>query len=205
MLILFNSGSQTPDSLQQAVEQIVETVYRRLRASVFATKNWDGDILNIESQFPNWIQQQCSADSEAFPVIEFFKYYYRWLFDYDEGYGCGFYLEKIRSILDVKQEILQAYADDVFSKQLDFTEYPELVAGFRCFYLLHARDYVNIRGTPTGIEYFIKSIFGAQTANVITINSAEIEIETDVTNTDYQNLIKTLACPYSFNVTFTTP
>lgn len=202
MLTLFNA--ETPDSIATAVEAIVEKALRYLRALNIAEKNWDGDAITIKTQFPQWIQDLYEQNPDSAPVIDFFIFYYRWLFDYEDGYGMGFYLEDLRDIALINSDFLQPYADDVFSQQLDLTEYSELVENFRTFMLSHDREYRRIRGTPAGIEYFIKTMFDVTTVNVITTSSANILIETDsALSSNYQNLVKDLACPYSFNVTFT--
>jgi hypothetical protein len=202
MLTFFNA--QTPDSIATAVEAIVEKALRYLRALNIPEKNWDGDAITIKTQFPQWIQDLYEQNPDSAPVIDFFIFYYRWLFDYEDGYGMGFYLEDLRDIALINSDFLQPYADDVFSQQLDLTEYSELVENFRTFMLSHDREYRRIRGTPAGIEYFIKTMFDVTTVNVITTSSANILIETDsALLSNYQNLVKDLACPYSFNVTFT--
>ena len=205
MLAVLNSGAQTLDSLQTGIDRIVAFVYKTLRASDIPEKEWDGDKIDIKNQFPAWVQEQYGLDPQNAPVIDFFIYYYRWLFDYTDGYGCGFYLEKIRDLTTVQSDLLQAYADEVFSKQLDLSEYPELIDNFRTFILLYARDYIPIRGTPAGIEYMLKTLFKATTASAITTSPTNILVTTNITNTDYKNLLKTLACSFSFNVTFITP
>jgi hypothetical protein len=202
MLTLFNA--ETPDSIATAVEAIVERALRYIRALNLPEKNWDGDAITIKTQFPQWIQDLYEQNPDSAPVVDFFIFYYRWLFDYEDGYGMGFYLEDLRDIALINSDFLQPYADDVFSQQLDLTEYSELVENFRTFMLSHDRDYRRIRGTPEGIEYFIKTMFDITTVNVITTSAANILIETDSTlSSSYQNLVKDLACPYSFNVTFT--
>lgn len=199
MLLLLNNIP--PDSLQVGIDRIATLVQNNLRALQIPEKDWDGDLINIDTQFPKWIQDLYVEDSSNAPVVDFFKYYYRWLMDYDDGYGCGFYLEKLRDILYVKDDFLQAYADDVFSGALDLSTYPELKTTFRKFYLCYARDYFKIRGTPEGIIYALKSLFGATTATVITTSATNIKITSNVSST-YHDLIRTTVCPFGFTVTF---
>lgn len=199
MLLIFSEP--VPDSLEVGIARIVNNVYNTLRSLQIPEKNWDGDLISIDTQFPKWIQDLYAVDTANAPVIEFFKYYYRWLMDYEDGYGCGFYLENLRNILLVESAFLQAYADDVFGSELDFAEYPELVDSFRTFYLCHARDYFYIRGTPDGIVYILKSLFKCSTASVTTLSPANLKIVSDLASS-YEDLVKSLACPYGFNVIF---
>lgn len=199
MMVLLNN--QTPDSIAVAVERIVDRVFKALRASEFPEKSWDADKIVIETQFPFWIQKLYSQSPSNAPVIDFFKYYYRWLFDYEDGYGCGFYIENFRDISNIKSDFLQAYADEIFRGDLDLSSYPELVDNFRKFYLYHDRDYLRLRGTPDGIAYILKSLFGATTVSAVTVAPGLIQITSNV-NSSYENLIKTISCPFGYDVTF---
>jgi len=201
MLTFFNAN--TPDSVQTGIDTFVRKAFAYLREQNIPEKNWNGDAINIKTQFPQWIQDLYEQNPDSAPVIDFFIFYYRWLFDYEDGYGLGFYLEDLRDIALINSDFLQPYADDVFSQQLDLNEYPELVENFRRFMLCHDKDYRRIRGTPEGIEYFIKTMFAMDTVSVTTTSAASILIETDTAlSASYQQLVKDLACPFSFNVTF---
>lgn len=201
MLVLLNN--QIPDSIAVAVERIKEYAFRSLRLQNYPEKDWDGDRVNVEKQMPYWIETEYAISPNNAPVVDFFKTYYRWLFDYDEGYGCGFYLEDIRDIFYVKYDFLQAYADDVFRGDLDLSVYKELRQNFIKFYICHERDYVRLRGTTYGIEYLLKSLFGVTTAKVVTLSPASIQIESNL-DENYQDLVKLIGCPFGFDVTFIT-
>ena len=111
--------SFTKDSVQTGIDRIVQTTFKLLRDQRISEKEWDGDKIQIKKHFPSWVQKQYDVDPNTAPVIDFFTYYYRWLFAY-EGYGMGFYLEDLRDIHYVPDAFLQAYADLVFSGNLNF-------------------------------------------------------------------------------------
>lgn len=189
----------TKDSVQTGIERIVKTTLKLLRDQGIAEKEWDGDKIQIKNQFPSWVQKEYDTDPTAAPVIDFFTYYYRWLFDY-EGYGMGFYLEDLRDIHYAPDAFLQAYADLVFSGNLNFGTYPELVSNFRRFYMTYD-VYTRIRGTQEGMAYILKSLFGATSVSIVVTSGGRYTITSDL-NSSYQTLFKTLACPFSFQITF---
>lgn len=191
--------SFTKDSVQTGIERIVNTTLKLLRDQGIAEKEWDGDKIQIKNQFPSWVQKEYDTDPTAAPVIDFFTYYYRWLFDY-EGYGMGFYLEDLRDIHYVPDAFLQAYADLVFSGNLNFGAYPELFNNFRRFYMTYD-VYTRIRGTQEGMAYILKSLFGATSVSIVVTSGGRYTITSDL-NSSYQTLFKTLACPFSFEITF---
>jgi hypothetical protein len=190
----------TKDSVQTGIERIVKTTFKLLRDQGIAEKEWDGDKIQIKNQFPSWVQKEYAANPTSAPVIDFFTYYYRWLFDYSEGYGMGFYLEDLRDILYVPDAFLQAYADLVFSGNLNFGAYPGLVTNFRRFYMTYD-VYTRIRGTQEGMAYILKSLFGVTTVSIVVSAGGRYTVTSDL-NPSYQSLFKTLACPFSFEITF---
>ena len=192
--------SFTKDSVQTGIERIVNTTFKLLRDQGIAEKEWDGDKIQIKNQFPSWVQKEYAANPTSAPVIDFFTFYYRWLFDYSEGYGMGFYLEDLRDIHYVPDAFLQAYADLVFSGNLNFEEYSELFNNFRRFYMTYD-VYTRIRGTQEGMAYILKSLFGVTTVS-ISVSAGGRYIVTSDLDSSYQTLFKTLACPFSFDITF---
>ena len=80
------------------------------------------------------------------------------MFDLEEGYGCGFYLENLRNLSNVPDKFLQGYADILFAGELDLDVYPELKNNFRKCLLTYHRDYVKIKGTPDGMRFILKSL-----------------------------------------------
>lgn len=204
MILFFNNspGAQTSDSVETGIQRIVATVLEALKSQRIPDKQWDGDYIQVEKQFPVWIQKLYKNNNTEVPVIDFFKAYYRWLYNID-GYGMGFYIESIRDVSYVPDVFLQAYADIVFYEELDFSEYPELTNNFRNFYLNYHKYYVQNRGTPDGMCYILKSLFGASYANVTTTSPTTIRVISDIKD-EYKNLFVKLACPYSFNVKFAT-
>jgi len=192
--------SFTKDSVQTGIERIVNTTFKLLREQRISEKEWDGDKIHIKNQFPSWVQKQYDSDPTTAPVIDFFTYYYRWLFDYSDGYGMGFYLEDLRDIHYVPDAFLQAYADLVFSGNLNFVEYPGLFNNFRRFYMTYD-VYTRIRGTQEGMAYILKSLFGVTTVSIVVTSGGRYTITSDL-DSSYQTLFKTLACPFSFQITF---
>jgi len=192
--------SFTKDSIQTGIERIVNTTFKLLRAQGISEKEWDGDKIQIKNQFPSWVQKEYANNPTAAPVIDFFTYYYRWLFDYSDGYGMGFYLEDLRDIHYVPDAFLQAYADLVFSGNLNFDDYPGLVTNFRRFYMTYD-VYTRIRGTQEGMAYILKSLFGVTTLSIVVSAGGRYTVTSNL-NVSYQTLFKTLACPYSFQITF---
>lgn len=202
MILFFNNspGGFTPDSIQTGIERVVAGTMKALKAQNLSTKDWDGDKINVKKQLPIWIQTIYDENPANAPVVDFFIEYYRWLFDH-EGYGFGFYLEDLRDPFYLPSFLYQAYADLIFYGQLDFEEYPELLDNFKSFLINYHEKYVPIKGTPDGLVYVLRSIFGATTASVFTTSNANIKIITNL-NSNYRDLFVRLACPYSFNVTF---
>ena len=192
--------SFTKDSVQTGIERIVNTTFKLLRDQGIAEKEWDGDKIQIKNQFPSWVQKEYVTNPTSAPVIDFFTYYYRWLFDYSDGYGMGFYLEDLRDIHYVPDAFLQAYADLVFSGNLNFGYYPGLETNFRRFYMTYD-VYTRIRGTQEGMAYILKSLFGVTTVS-ISVSAGGRYIVTSDLDSSYQTLFKTLACPFSFDITF---
>ena len=192
--------SFTKDSVQTGIDRIVQTTFKLLRDQGIAEKEWDGDKIQIKNQFPSWVQKEYVTNPTSAPVIDFFTYYYRWLFDYSDGYGMGFYLEDLRDIHYVPDTFLQAYADLVFSNNLNFATYPELVTNFRRFYMTYD-VYTRIRGTQEGMAYILKSLFGVTTVSISVSAGGRYTVTSDL-NSSYQTLFKTLACPFSFEITF---
>jgi len=201
MILFFNNspGAQTQDSIQTGIERIVVGALQSMRQQSLSTKEWDGDEIDPKRQLPKWIQNLHDTDPENAPVVDFFIEYYRWLFDKD-GYGFGFYLEDIRDPFYVPSFLYQAYADAIFYQQLDFEEYPELLNNFQTFFINYYEKYVPIKGTPDGLAYILKSLFGATTVS-ITSTASTITIISDL-DENYRELFKKLACPFSFNVSF---
>ncbi len=206
MILFFNNspGASTPDSVQTGIDRIVRNTLATLRSLRIPEKNWDGDKIQVEKQFPKWVQTGYKDYPSKVPSVDFFINYYRWLFDLEEGYGCGFYIEDLRNISNVPDRFLQGYADVIFAGQLDLDVYPELKENFRKCLLTYHRDYVRIKGTPEGMEFILKSLFGATVAQASTSYETNIKIVTDM-DSNYQNLFKLLACPFSFDVTFESP
>lgn len=206
MILFFNNspGAFVPDSIQTGIDRIIEQVRFRARSLRIPEKKWDGDKIQVQKQFPKWVQTGYQNLPSKVPSIDFFINYYRWLFDLEEGYGCGFYLEDLRNISNIPERFLQVYADVIFAGQLDLDVYPELKENFRKCLLTYHRDYVKIKGTPEGMEYILKSLFGATVAQVSTSYGTNIRVVTDM-NSNYQNLFKLLACPFSFDVIFASP
>jgi hypothetical protein len=206
MILFFNNspGAFVPDSIQTGIDRIIEQVRFRARSLRIPEKKWDGDKIQVQKQFPKWVQTGYQNLPSKVPSIDFFINYYRWLFDLEEGYGCGFYLEDLRNISNIPERFLQGYADVIFAGQLDLDVYPELKENFRKCLLTYHRDYIKIKGTPEGMEYILKSLFGATFAQVSTSYGTNIRVVTDM-NSNYQNLFKLLACPFSFDVIFASP
>jgi hypothetical protein len=198
MLFFFNN---VPDSIETGIDKIQKLVKSFLRESNIPEKAWDGDKINVKQQFPDWILDAYNTSNSDAPVVDFFIFYYRWLFDLEDGYGLGFYLESLRDPVKIPNDFLQGYADYVFYDQLDFEEYPELLDNFRGFLFNYQKYYVPIRGTPDGLAYVLKGLFGVTSLNVITTSGGRITIQSDLDST-YQELFKKIACPYSFEITF---
>ncbi len=193
----------TKDSIQVGIERIAQTTLKLLRDNNIPEKDWDGDNIQIKNQFPLWVQKTYDANPSAAPVIDFFTYYYRWLFDYSDGYGMGFYLENLRDINYVPDAFLQAYADIVFSGNLNFANYPpELITNFRKFYITYD-VYTRIRGTQDGMAYILKGLFGATDVDILVTSGGRYTITSDL-DSSYHSLFKTIACPFSFEITFVT-
>lgn len=202
MILFFNNspGAASSDSIKTGIERIVAGTIQALRSQNISTKEWDGDEINPQAQLPKWIQSIYSNNPENAPVVDFFIEYYRWLFD-KEGYGLGFYLEDLRDPFYVPSTFYQAYADVLFYEKLNFEEYPELLENFKNFFVTCHEKYIPIRGTPDGLCFILKSLFGATTANVTTSSNGNITVISDL-NPDYRDLFVRLACPYSFIVSF---
>ena len=113
----------------------------------------------------------------------------------------GFYLENLRDPFYVPNNFLQGYADYIFYDQLDLSAYPELKDNFRTFLINYQDYYIPIRGTPDGLAYILKGLFGVTKLTITTSAGARIQIESDL-NSAYQDLFTRIACPYSFVVTF---
>lgn len=206
MLVFFNNspGASTPDSVVTGINRIVEQTLLTLRSLNLPEKKWDGDKIQVKKQLPKWVQNTYDEYPSRAPVVDFFINYYRWMFDLEEGYGCGFYLENLRNLSNVPDKFLQGYADILFAGELDLDVYPELKNNFRKCLLTYHRDYVKIKGTPDGMRFILKSLFGATVAEVSTQYATNIKIITDM-DSNYQNLFKLIACPFSFNVSFVSP
>jgi hypothetical protein len=199
MLVLLTE--KPPPSIAAAIEELVKQTFRLLKINDYPEKDWDGDKVNIKAQMPLWVEKLYASSPSNAPVVDFFRFYYRWLFDYEDGYGCGFYIENFRDILYVKSDFLQPYADEIFRGAFDLSTYPELKDNFRKFYLFHDRDYLRLRGTQDGICYLLKTLFGATIATAVTTSPTSIQITSNVSSS-YESIITELGCPFGFNVTF---
>lgn len=202
MILIFNNtpGFGSQDSIKTGIDRIVAAVEKSQTLKQIKTNNINDDGIKIKQQFPVWMQQLYEENPNNVPVIDFFIYYYKWLFDLN-GYGLGFYLEDLRDPFYVPDIFYQAYADLIFYNQLDFSEYPELLPNFKTFFINYYEQYVPLRGEPDALVYILKSLFGATTETVTTTNSASILVVSNL-DSKYYNLFKRLACPFSFDVTF---
>lgn len=165
--------------------------------------SWDGDKIILKNQFPKWIVQAAVDDPTNAPVLDWFKYYYRWLFSLDYGYGGGFYFTEIRDFMKIPDIFLQALAD-LYMPGLDFEENPELMDGFRKFLLKSKTDYYDIKGRAEGILYTIVTLFGGTESgsSVISAGGGIIDITTDM-DASYNDMLKSWCCPAGFLVNIT--
>jgi hypothetical protein len=61
--------------------------------------------------------------------------------------------------------------------------------------------YTRIRGTQEGMAYILKSLFGVTTLSIVVSAGGRYTVTSNL-NASYQTLFKTLACPFSFEITF---
>lgn len=187
---------------------MIASLVANLRAAYLAAGSpdvtWDGDAVRLSQQFPQWIVKRAEADPTDAPVLQWFQYYYRWLFDID-GYGLGFYLQAIRDTRTVPERFLQGYAD-IYMPGLVLSDHPELMDNFRKFLVNWQANYAERRGTPEGIRYALCTLFGATpgTTTVTTTGAGIISIVTDMDST-YNDLVRQLCCPVGFIVQFAAP
>ena len=67
MLTLINSSQQTPDSVDVGIQRIVALALQYLNNNPQFSKMWDGDQINVKSQFPLWVQQEYDTNPAAAP------------------------------------------------------------------------------------------------------------------------------------------
>lgn len=194
----------TPDyTLAMKIDRIVNNISAAYVLQGSPEISWDGDKIILENQFPKWIVQAWQDDTTNAPVIDWFKYYYRWLFSLDYGYGCGFYFTEIRDFMKIPDIFLQAYAD-LYMPGLDFSENPELMDGFRKFLLKSKTDYFDKKGRDSAILYAATTLFGGtpEATSVVSVGGGIIEITTDM-DESYNDMLRTWCCPVGFLVNIT--
>lgn len=154
-----------------------------------STTPWVGDLLTTESLFPQWILKAYKADPQNVTIVPFIKYYFRWLFSQEYGYGAQLNWENIRVPAYMNAIFLEALAEFYFPN-MDFSvsPYREILPNIRKFATKVDANYFNIKGSPQSIKYLICSFLGFGWNDVHVVTTTYVSIQIQVTSTQLSNL-----------------
>jgi hypothetical protein len=154
-----------------------------------ASTPWVGDLLTTESLFPQWILKQYKQNPENVTIVPFIKYYFRWLFSQDYGYGAQLDWENIRVPAYMNSIFLEALAEFYFPG-MDFsaTPYSEILPNIRKFATKIDENYFNLKGTPSAIKYLICSLLGFNWSDVYVVTAGYASFEIQISSAQLSNL-----------------
>lgn len=150
---------------------------------------WLGDLLGTEALLPQWLLQAYQNDPSNVTLIPFIKYYFRWLFSQEYGYGAQLNWENIRVPLYMNSIFLEALGNFYFPG-MDFstTPYKEILPNIRKFSTKVDANYFNIKGTENAIKYAITALLGFSWDDVFVLNTSPSNVQIQIRATKLQNL-----------------
>jgi hypothetical protein len=152
---------------------------------------WFGDLLTVESLFPQWILKEYNDDPSNVTIVGMVKNYFRWLFSLEQGYGAQLDWENIRVPLYMNSIFLEALADFYFTRA-DFSQEPlaSILPNIRTFATKVDANYFNIKGTPNAIKYLICSLLGFSWTDIYVISTSYCVMQIQVSGAQYSSLLQ---------------
>ena len=153
------------------------------------TTKWFGDLLTVDSLFPQWILKEYSNNPTNVTFIPLIKNYFRWLFSLQYGYGAQLNWEKIRVPLYMDSIFLEALADFYFpGADFSQTALNNILPNIRTFSVKVDANYFNIKGTPQAVKYLICSLVGFNIDDVYVVSTTYSSMEIQIRSSEYTRL-----------------
>jgi len=185
--------SNQPVSLATKSALSKEVIATQLGSDTYDTTNtpWFGDLLTVESLFPQWILKEYENNPTNVTIVPVIKNYFRWLFSLEYGYGAQLNWENIRVPLYMNSIFLEALADFYFPGA-DFSQAPlsSILPNIRTFATKIDANYFNIKGLPESIKYVLCGLLGFGYTDVYVTTTTYCSIQIQVTAAQYDALLE---------------
>ena len=189
MIVLY---SNQKIELQTKAQLAAESCFTVLGSDFYdtITKPWFGDLLTVQSLFPEWILKSYETDTtSSVTIVPIIKNYLRWLFSQDYGYGAQLNWENIRVPLYMHSLFLEALFDFYFpNANLSSSQLSSILPNLRIFSIKADENYFNIKGTPPAIKYLICALLGFGITEVYVTTTTYSNIQIAVTSSKYDTL-----------------
>lgn len=160
MILLFG---KIPVTESYKIKKMVEKAQSSYASDFYDVSGnaWFGDELTTDSLFPSWILKEYQADTKNVMVVPLIKYYLRWLYSIDYGYGAQLEWENLRVPLYMNQIFLEALANFYFP-DADFASEPlsTILPNIRKFAVWAKPEYWDKKGTIDSLYYLLSTLLG---------------------------------------------